>query len=66
MDSVAQEHNAALTAAANILRSEYNNNPFYRDAVVASVKSAMRETTIVWEEWEYDEAAKKIADRVMG
>ena len=41
------------------------DNDFY-DAFVASIESALRESTIVWEEWEYTETAKKIADRLIG
>lgn len=36
------------------------------NALVASIESALRESTIVWEEWEYEETAKKIADRIIG
>ena len=36
------------------------------NAFVASIESALRESTIVWEEWEYTETSKKIADRIIG
>ncbi len=53
-----------LMNASQLLREEYLENEFFRDAVIASVKSALRETTIVWEEWEYEDAARKIAERI--
>ena len=41
------------------------NKEFY-NAFVASIESALRESTVVWEEWEYNETARKIADRIIG
>ena len=35
-------------------------------ALVASIEGALRESTIVWEEWEYTETAEKVADRIIG
>ena len=48
-----------------VLTSLQTNEEFY-NAFVASIESALRESTIVWEDWEYTETAKKILDRIIG
>ncbi len=41
------------------------DNDFY-NCFVASIESALQESTVVWEEWECNETARKIADRIIG
>lgn len=52
--------------ACEVLKREFRTNIDFYNAFVASIESALRESTIVWEEWEYEEIAKKIADRIIG
>ena len=55
-----------IEQAAVVIKNAYKNNEDFRDSITESIESAMRESTVVWEEWEYTENAKKIADRVFG
>lgn len=59
MDSV--QRACELTKAAALLRKEYIENMFFRDAVIASIKSALREDGI-----EDENVARKVADRIWG
>jgi hypothetical protein len=52
--------------ACEVLKREFRTNRDFYNAFVASIESALRESAIVWEEWEYEETAKKIADRIIG
>ena len=52
--------------ACEVLKREFRTNRDFYNAFVASIESALRESTIAWEEWEYLETAKKIADRIIG
>ena len=62
------EENSAIsiTEATKILRHAFLTDNDLYNGLVASIESALRESTIVWEEWEYTETAKKIADRIVG
>lgn len=55
-----------IQRACKVLTMELKCNKDFYDAFVASIESALRESTIVWEEWECTETAKKIADRIIG
>ena len=55
-----------IEQAAVVVRNAYKTNRDFRESITESIESAMRESTIVWEDWEYKETAKKIADRVFG
>ena len=55
-----------IAQAARMIDLAYQCDKSFRTAAIKSVESALRETTIVWEEWEYEEAAEKIADRIFG
>lgn len=48
------------------MRNVFISNEECYEALVASIESSLRESTIVWEEWEYTETAKKVADRIIG
>ena len=52
--------------ACEVLKREFRTNRDFYNAFVASIESALRESTIVWEELEYEETSKKIADRIIG
>lgn len=58
MDSV--QRACELTKAAALLRKEYMENMFFRDAVIASIKSALREIDVE----DMDLAANRIAERI--
>lgn len=51
--------------ACEVLKTEFRKNRDFYNAFVASIESALRESAIVWEEWEYEETSKKIADRII-
>lgn len=55
-----------IQQACKVLVQTLKTNEEFYNAFVASIESALRESTIVWEEWEYTETAKKIADRIIG
>lgn len=55
-----------IQQACVILKTVMKIDLLIYNALVASIESALRESTIVWEEWEYEETAKKIADRIIG
>lgn len=52
--------------AAKVLRHTLITNNDLYNGLVASIESAIRESTVVWEEWEYTETARRIADRIVG
>lgn len=52
--------------AAKVMRHSFMTDKDLYNALVASIESALRESTVVWEEWEYTEVARKIADRIVG
>ena len=56
----------SLQEACGVVVASLKTNEEFYNAFVASIESALRESTIVWEEWEYTETAKKIADRIIG
>lgn len=62
------EENSAIsiTEATKILRHAFLNDNDLYNGLVASIESALRESTVVWEEWEYTETARKVADRIAG
>lgn len=55
-----------IQQACKVLCQTLKTNDEFYTAFVASIESALRESTIVWEEWEYTETAKKIANRIIG
>lgn len=55
-----------IQQACKVLIQTLKTNEEFYDAFAASIESALRESTIVWEEWEYTETAKKIANRIIG
>ena len=55
-----------IQQACKVLTHTLQTDEDFYNAFVASIESALRESTIVWEEWEYTETAKKIADRLIG
>ena len=55
-----------IEQAAVVVQNAYKANRDFRESITESIESAMRESTIVLEDWEYKETAKKIADRVFG
>ena len=55
-----------IQQACKVLTHTLQTNEEFYNAFVASIESGLRESTIVWEEWEYTEIAKKIADRIIG
>ena len=57
---------SSLQDACRVVVTSLKTNEEFYKAFVASIESALRESTIVWEEWEYTETAKKIADRIIG
>lgn len=57
---------SSLQDACRVVVTSLKTNEEFYNAFVASIESALRESTIVWEEWEYTETAKKIADRIIG
>lgn len=57
---------SSLQDACRIVVTSLKTNEEFYNAFVASIESALRESTIVLEEWEYTETAKKIADRIIG
>ena len=60
---------SSLQDACRVILTSMKTNEEFYNAFVASIESALRESTIVWEEWEeweYTETAKKIADRIIG
>ena len=57
---------SSLQDACKVVVASLKTNDEFYNAFVASIESALRESTIVWEEWEYTETAKKIADRIIG
>ena len=58
MDSV--QRASDLMKASQLLQEEYKNNMFFRDAVIASIKSALRDIDVE----DMDLAAKGIAERI--
>jgi len=61
-----EEIDLTIHQAFSIVRNVFISNEECYEALVASIESSLRESTIVWEEWEYTEAAKKVADRIIG
>lgn len=57
---------SSLQDACRVVVDSLKTNEEFYNAFVASIESALRESTIVWEEWEYTETAKKITDRIIG
>lgn len=57
---------SSLQDACRVVVTSLKTNDEFYTAFVASIESALRESAIVWEEWEYTETAKKIADRIIG
>lgn len=57
---------SSLQDACRVVVTSLKTNEEFYNAFVASIESALRETTIVWEDWEYTETAKKIANRIIG
>lgn len=55
-----------VNQAWEVLKTAMKKDLFIYNAIVIIIESALRESTIVWEEWEYEETAKKIADRIIG
>ena len=55
-----------INHAFSIVRNIFVADKDMYDALVTSIESSLRESTIVWEEWEYTETAKKVADRIIG
>lgn len=52
--------------AVKVLRHALMTDKDLYSGLVASIESVLRESTVVWEEWEYTETARKIADRIAG
>lgn len=52
-----------LSEAAKVIYEAYTTDKTFREAVIASVESALRETTVARE---YEDLAEKIAGRVFG
>ena len=61
-----EEIDFKIQRAFSIVRNIFISDQIAYEALVGSIESALRESTIVWEEWEYTETAKKIANRVIG
>ena len=61
-----EEIDMKIYQAFSIVRNVFIANKECYEALVASIESSLRESTVVWEEWEYTETAKKIADRIIG
>ncbi len=61
-----EEIDFKIQHAFSIVRNVFIVNKDCYEALVASIESSLRESTIVWEEWEYTETAKKVADRIIG
>ena len=55
-----------IQQACKVLINALQTNHEFYNAFVASIESALRESTIALEEWEYTETAKKITDRIIG
>ena len=64
--SVEKINTEDIQQACEVLTHTLQTDEDFFNAFVASIESALRESTIVWEEWEYTETAKKIADRIIG
>ena len=56
----------SLQDACRVVVESLKTNEEFYNSFVASIESVLRDSTIVWEEWEYTETAKKIADRIIG
>lgn len=52
--------------ACEVLKREFRTNRDFYDAFVASIESTLRESMLILKEWECEETAKKIADRIIG
>lgn len=55
-----------IQEAKRVLSHSLQTNRELYDEFVSDIESAMQESTVVWEEWEYHETAKLIADRIIG
>ena len=42
------------------------NDSLLYETLIKSVENSLRDTTIVWEEWEYNHAAQLVVDYVFG
>lgn len=57
---------STIEEAERLVKEEIWRNPVYRRAKLDEIEDLLRESTVVWEEWEYKMLAERIVDRLYG